>query len=323
MRSKVALLSVLFTILAISGQGVCAQSGPGVSFLADVTIPDDTVINAGEVFTKTWKLKNTGGVDWIDYSLQFVSGDMMDGIPQDIAPVKTNGIADVTVVFTAPEEDGTYTSWWTLADENGTPVGRQFYTRIIVGTGESAQPDQSQTLEEFLASAGTVHSMNESFTLNDIEFRVHDVFRQEDIWGVFCGPCVVTDGVWAIVRFNVTNHTGYSALIADHVKVYMMDDELNVYDRSYTPGRIPRKALVSAGAHFGNQVGTVWSEMGIGYVDAAMIHVEPVPVDTDVLYVVFEDLKTEDSVFVRLQHLASKSEMRYEGEFINAPERED
>jgi len=315
----------LFLVLIVSSLFLCAQAfaqTPGMKFLEDVTVPDDTVMQPGEVFTKTWKLKNTGDVDWLGYSLRFVSGEKMDGVPEAVPPTKTGGIADVTVYFTAPQTDGTYSSWWSLVDQNGIRVGSQFYVRIVVGAGGSAKPEIVQTIEEFMATHGTVHGMNEWFTLDGIDFRVIDVWRNEAIWGPLCGPCTINGGVWAIVRFNVTNHTGYSAIIADHVKVYMLDSKLNEYTESYIPLRIPRKALVSAGALFGNEVGTVWAEMGTGYIDAAMIHVEPVPADTDILYAVFEDLKTGERVFVRLQHLASKSEMRYEGEFINAPARE-
>ncbi len=50
------------------------------SFIADVTIPDDTVIDAGDTFTKTWRLKNIGGCSWTpSYALVFVSGASMNG----------------------------------------------------------------------------------------------------------------------------------------------------------------------------------------------------------------------------------------------------
>ena len=47
-------------------------------FVADMTIPDDTKLSAGEAFTKTWKLRNSGTCTWNEfYSLEFVSGDQM------------------------------------------------------------------------------------------------------------------------------------------------------------------------------------------------------------------------------------------------------
>lgn len=320
MKGKVVVLAVVLLVLLVVAPASAQK--PGMGFLADVTIPDDTVIGAGEVFTKTWKLENTGDVDWLGYSLQFASGDEMGGVADPIAPAKTGGISDVTVVFAAPEEDGTYTSWWKVVDETGNTVGSQFYTRIVVGTGESAEPQEAQPIEELIESVGTLYNMNDVFTLNGMDFRVYRVYRNEAIWGSLCSPCTVDDGVWAVARFNVTNHTGYSAMTSDHVKVYMMDDELNVYDRGYTPSSLARKATISAGAHFGNKVPNVWDVLGAEFVDAAMVHVEPVPADADLLYVVFEDMETGERAFVRLQRLSSKTEMLYEGEFINAPARE-
>ncbi len=45
-------------------------------FVADVTVPDDTVIAAGKAFTKTWRLRNNGTSTWtLDYKLVFSHGD--------------------------------------------------------------------------------------------------------------------------------------------------------------------------------------------------------------------------------------------------------
>ena len=44
------------------------------------TIPDDTEFASGEVFTKSWTLKNIGTCTWnTNYKLMFVSGDAMSG----------------------------------------------------------------------------------------------------------------------------------------------------------------------------------------------------------------------------------------------------
>ena len=124
------------------------------------------------------------------------------------------------------------------------------------------------------------------------------------------------------MRFNVTNHTGQSTKIADHVLISMMDFSPTVFGDSYTAGSIARTALLAAPVMFGGEVGTIWSNMGTGYVDAAMIHVEPVPASAIGLQAVFVDSVTEDWIVVHLRPMVSKSEMRYEGEFINAPARE-
>src|SRR5688572_2187376 len=41
-------------------------------FVEDVSIPDNTRLEAGEKFTKTWKLQNTGSCTWTGYTIAFV-----------------------------------------------------------------------------------------------------------------------------------------------------------------------------------------------------------------------------------------------------------
>ena len=55
---------------------VCDRVLPGNPI--DVTIPDDSIIVAGEGFTKTWRLQNGGACSWTrDYQLIWVSGERM------------------------------------------------------------------------------------------------------------------------------------------------------------------------------------------------------------------------------------------------------
>ena len=60
----------------ISGSPVAPVSTCHSSaFVADVTVPDDTVFNPGDDFDKTWRIQNTGTCSWDDgYNLVFVSG---------------------------------------------------------------------------------------------------------------------------------------------------------------------------------------------------------------------------------------------------------
>lgn len=44
--------------------------GDGSSFIADVTIPDGTVVEPGEQFVKVWEIQNTGSVRWHDRYLE-------------------------------------------------------------------------------------------------------------------------------------------------------------------------------------------------------------------------------------------------------------
>jgi hypothetical protein len=120
-------------------------------FVADVTIPDNSVIAPNTPFTKTWRLKNTGSCTWDNsYLVYYISGTTMSQSPaylilqpgQTVAPGQ---VVDVSVGMTSPVENGNYQSYWGLKKENGAfiPVqgganGNSFYVkmRVTAGTGD-------------------------------------------------------------------------------------------------------------------------------------------------------------------------------------------
>ncbi|HUH97188.1 MAG TPA: NBR1-Ig-like domain-containing protein, partial [Anaerolineales bacterium] len=95
-------------------------------FVADVTVPDGTVINPGATFSKTWRLKNVGTCTWTtSYSLIFDTGYQMGGpnsinLPQSVAPGQTT---DLTITLTAPTSPGSYRGYWKFKDNYGVPFG--------------------------------------------------------------------------------------------------------------------------------------------------------------------------------------------------------
>jgi uncharacterized repeat protein (TIGR01451 family) len=99
-------------------------------FIADVTIPDGTVMAANTTFAKTWRILNNGSCTWnTSYALIFISGDQMGGtpvinLPSTVAPGAT---IDLTVNLTAPGTAGHYRGNWELRDATGGVFG--------VGTG--------------------------------------------------------------------------------------------------------------------------------------------------------------------------------------------
>jgi uncharacterized protein YkwD len=106
--------------------------------LRDVTIQDDTHINAGEKFTKTWEFQNTGTCAWTNYTMKFSSGDSMNApLSTPIADTPPSSKAQVSVELTAPTADGIYTDYFTLLNSKGEviPIGTQktFWVRFIVG----------------------------------------------------------------------------------------------------------------------------------------------------------------------------------------------
>jgi len=106
------------------------------AYVSDVTIEDGMEISPGESFVKTWKLQNTGSCAWDnDFLLTFYSGEDMDGENTVIAEYVASGsTVEVSVTLTAPDDDGTYTGYWILADRSGTAFGSTFYVQIEVSS---------------------------------------------------------------------------------------------------------------------------------------------------------------------------------------------
>jgi len=106
----------------------------------DVTYPDNAIVNAGETFTKTWKLQNAGSCTWSGYTVAFVSGDRMDS-PDSVPVTETERGKDVevSVDLTAPSTDGTYRGNFELRNAEGESVSMGsesiFWVQIVVGTG--------------------------------------------------------------------------------------------------------------------------------------------------------------------------------------------
>ena len=92
------------------------------SFVADITIPDGTVVECGEIFEKVWEVRNIGFVTWRDRSLACINPSLplrplTDHVP---IPVTIPGeAARLAVHFTAPQYPGAYHSEWKMTDERG------------------------------------------------------------------------------------------------------------------------------------------------------------------------------------------------------------
>jgi len=108
-------------------------------FVADVTIPDDTVIGTGESFTKTWRLRNSGTSTWtLDYKLVFSHGDDLGSPAQTNLPIQVppGETIDIFVDLIAPDQPGEFVSHWMLMNTSGELFGingtKTIYTKIIV-----------------------------------------------------------------------------------------------------------------------------------------------------------------------------------------------
>jgi hypothetical protein len=104
-------------------------------FVTDVTIPDGTVLDQGESFTKTWRLKNAGTCSWTpSYAVVFSNGDSMNGPASQAltANVNPGQTIDISVNLKAPSTSGNYTGYWKLRNAAGVMFAT-FYVDIKVG----------------------------------------------------------------------------------------------------------------------------------------------------------------------------------------------
>jgi uncharacterized protein YraI len=96
------------------------------AFVSDVTIPDGTLLQPGQTFTKTWRLRNRGTCTWTtEYQLVFQSGTQLGdstavNLPKSVAPQQ---IVDISVTLTAPATGGHFVSYWMLRNPSGSVFG--------------------------------------------------------------------------------------------------------------------------------------------------------------------------------------------------------
>ncbi len=127
-------------------------------FIADITIPDDTALSAGEAFVKTWRIQNSGTCIWnTSYKLVFSSGEQMNSalsIPLSETP--PDETIDISIDLIAPSSNGSYTGIYQFQNAQGEVfnVGAldNIWLRIIVESGAIAPP---ATAEGPTAAPGT------------------------------------------------------------------------------------------------------------------------------------------------------------------------
>ncbi|HSB66429.1 MAG TPA: NBR1-Ig-like domain-containing protein [Anaerolineales bacterium] len=128
-----------------------AGPGPGSDkavFVADVTIPDGTVLAPKATFTKTWKLQNSGTSTWTtSYTLEFMNGEQMGSVVS--VPISTSvapgAQIDISVNMVAPTNPGSYQSNWKMKNASGQFFNDPVYVLITVGSSSTAVPTSTGT----------------------------------------------------------------------------------------------------------------------------------------------------------------------------------
>jgi uncharacterized protein YkwD len=150
---KASIIVILITILLASCKRETPVEAPSppedvrvpatctdsASFVADVTIPDNTNLDPGKTFIKTWRIKNTGTCTWDKtYSLVFALNERMDA-PDAVPLEKTRPgrEVDISVELTTPAESGEYRADFQLLNADGVamPIDNGEYIWVIITIG--------------------------------------------------------------------------------------------------------------------------------------------------------------------------------------------
>jgi hypothetical protein len=105
-----------------------------LTFLEDLTVPDNMFASFGLVLDKQWLVENSGTCNWNSaYRLRNIGGASL-GASEEVAlyPARAGTQARIQILFTAPFAEGVYESAWQAIDSEGNPFGDPIYIRITV-----------------------------------------------------------------------------------------------------------------------------------------------------------------------------------------------
>lgn len=132
-------------------------------FVTDVTIPDRSCYLPSQTLIKTWKMKNSGGIQWDGVTLNFVKGDSAMTMEQrfPVENAKPGDTVDVHAVIQTPDKPGRYCAYYRLCGAGlvskkageGKMFGPRIWTDIIVvkdlqDLKERARLDDGPTREQ-------------------------------------------------------------------------------------------------------------------------------------------------------------------------------
>lgn len=143
------------------------------SFVADVTIPDNSNVTGGSLFTKTWRVRNTGTCVWgSGYTLTHYSDEQMSApasLPLNVT--QPGQELDISVDLRVPNSAGTHRGNFVIKNPAGLIMQIDNDSRlwVIVNVTETVTATASATLEATSTSV-TATSTSSSAGGNDSAF---------------------------------------------------------------------------------------------------------------------------------------------------------
>lgn len=91
------------------------------------TVPDGTKFYVNELFTKSWRLKNSGSCTWNEaFNVVWVDGELMNANSANAfttVPIAPGEYVSVEVTMQGPPTPGTYKGYWMLRSNTGEYFG--------------------------------------------------------------------------------------------------------------------------------------------------------------------------------------------------------
>lgn len=114
-------------------------------FMADLTVPDGTIVSPGGELDKRWSVLNAGTCDWTaEYRLVRVGTGAIKGLAElALYPARAGSTAEWQVILQAPEQPGEYLARWRARAPDGSLFGEEVFVLIFV---EEATATSSPTL---------------------------------------------------------------------------------------------------------------------------------------------------------------------------------
>jgi hypothetical protein len=136
--------STLGTPFSGTTPGVPVSGGTGscyaLTFVKDISIPDNTQMDPGETFTKTWQVLNSGSCAWdAGFKFQNTGGNAMGATALTLPSAVPSGATfDLSVPMTAPSAAGTVRGNWRMSTATGEFFGDEVFVVILVGNAAAA-----------------------------------------------------------------------------------------------------------------------------------------------------------------------------------------
>jgi hypothetical protein len=134
-ETPTATATVPVVAVVTNAEGTQVELCDNLTYVADVTVPDDTVMSPGQDFVKTWRVKNTGACPWgAGYVLAYAgySNQMAGQFVALTEVVQPGQEVEVSVQFKAPSLAGEYLSAWSMRNPQGVTFPEIVFVKVIV-----------------------------------------------------------------------------------------------------------------------------------------------------------------------------------------------